>query len=207
VTHDTTNNYDPVWRPDGLGVTFVSARYDAGSIRYDLYFANADGTVREPAAVGVLDSMSEPFWFPVGSTFGYLGIGQHSDVSVFVCAITPGLTSCTGISFGTSHTADHVTYPAWSADGSTLAFVSNAEGRKNIYILKTRDDNSPKRLTNSLTGEGAFTPAWSPDGAEIVFAADWTGNSEIYVMKADGTGVRQLTTSSGSGVPVCSISK
>jgi len=171
VTHDTTNNYDPIWRPDGLGVTFVSARDNAGSRRYDLCFANADGTVRELAAIpSYEDSLSALFWFPVGSTIGYLGISQDSDVHLYVCTITPGLTSCTGNSFGTSHTADHVTYPAWSPDGSTLAFVSSAEGRKNIYILKTRDlSDSPKRLTNSLTGEGAFTPAWSPDGAEIVF--------------------------------------
>lgn len=208
VTHDTTNNYDPIWRPDGLGVTFVSARDNASSRRYDLCFANADGTVREWAAIpSYEDSLSAPFWFPVGSTIGYLGISQNGSVDVFVCTMTPGLTSCTGNSFGASHTADHVAYPAWSPDGSTLAFVSNAEGRKNIYVLKTRDlSDSPKRLTNSLAGEGAFTPAWSPDGAEIVFAADWTGNAEIYVMNADGTNLRKLTTSSGSGGPTCAMS-
>lgn len=208
VTHDATNNYDPVWRPDGLGVTFVSAVDNLGSRRYDLYFVNADGTVRERTHIPSFDSLSALFWFPTGSTIGYLSISQNGNVDVWVCTMTPGLTSCTAISFGASHTADHVTYPAWSPDGSTLAFVSNAEGRKNIYILKTGDfGDSPKRLTNSLTGEGAFTPVWSPDGAEIVFTADWTGNAEIYVMKTDGTNLRRLTTSSGSGAPVCAISE
>lgn len=208
VTHDTTDNYDPVWRPDGLGVTFVSAVHNPGSTRYDLWFTNTDGTVRElPVMPSYYDSLSALFWFPVGSTIGYLEISQNSNVELSVCTMTPGLTSCTGNAFGTPYTTDHVTSPAWSLDGSTLAFVSNAEGRRNIYVMNTRDAvESPKKLTTSLAGEGAFTPAWSPDGSEIVFAADWTGNAEIYVMKANGTNLRQLTTSPGSGFPVCARS-
>lgn len=206
VTHDTTNDYDPVWRPDGMGVTFVSARDDAGSLLYHLYFANTDGTVREWVATPSYDSLSTPFWFPVGSTIGCLNISQDSSVGSHVCTITPGLTSCIGHSFGAFHTADHVTFPAWSPDGSRLAFVSNTEGRRNIYVVNTLSSlDSPRKLTNSVAGEGTFSPAWSPNGAEIVFVADWTGNAEIYVMNADGANVRRLTTSSGSGLPVCAI--
>ncbi|MCX6832712.1 MAG: hypothetical protein NT028_11395 [candidate division Zixibacteria bacterium] len=56
-------------------------------------------------------------------------------------------------------------------------------------------------------GEFEADPAWSPDGGEIVFTADWTSNAEIYVMNADGTNLRRLTTSPGSGSPVCAISE
>lgn len=210
VTHDSTNNYDPVWRTDGMGVTFISARDNGDSRQYGLYFSNTDGTVRElvgPASS--YDSLSGPFWFPVGSTFGYLYMPpQSSGMGFSVCSISHDSMNCTGRLFGTSYTVDRVKDFAWSPDGAKLAFASDAEGRWNIYGVSTSGSiENPNRLTNSLAGEGADAPAWSPDGAEIVFAADWTGSAEIYVMNVNGTNVRKLTTSSGSAFPTCAISE
>ena len=208
VTHDPNHNYDPVWRPDGMGVTFVSARDDRDR-RYELYFVNTDGTMREIVGLTSYDSLSSPFWFPVGSTIGYLYVGQSSQVvGPVVCTLTPGHIVCEGDYFGTLYTAGNVTCPVWSPEGSKLAFVSNAEGKKDIYVANTRSSSeSPKRLTSSLMGEGATMPAWSPDGAEIIFTADWTGNAEIYIMNADGTNVRRLSTSSGSAYPTGALSE
>lgn len=212
VTHDSCHNYDPVWRPDGLGVTFVSASGNDDSGEYWLHYSNPDGSVRvfEQVQHGNWhDSLCALVWFPVGSTLGYVSFQQYGGaMASHVCTWAPGHTSCTERLIRGAGAVDHVISPVWSPDGSRLAFVSNAEGRRNIYVITIQaEPGDPQRLTNSLTGEGAAAPAWSPDGTEIVFAADWTGNSEIYVMKADGTGVRQLTTSSGSAYPACTKGK
>src|SRR5437660_7155002 len=53
------------------------------------------------------------------------------------------------------------------------------------------------RLTNTNTGLPIPTsyPAWSPNGAQIAF----DNSEDVYVMSADGSGLRQLTNSAGSG--------
>ncbi len=210
VTHDPNHDYEPVWRPDGMGITFLSAVDDTtnpGIRAYWSWFVGTDGARREIIYGAWSDSMSSFYWFPTGSTFGLVCFsypGRQS--STFVCDVIVQGRNCYGKSI--FHDSNKVEYAAWSPDGSKLSFVSNAEGRRNIYSVNTRGDNeSPKRLTNSLTGEGATSPAWSPDGAELVFAADWTGDAEIYIMNADGTNMRRLTTSSGSGYPVCALSQ
>ena len=65
--------------------------------------------------------------------------------------------------------------PAWSPDGRTLAFQSNAGGPK--YEIYTVDLNGgrPRRVTTSPID--AIQPAWKPDGTTVGFARDgaiWT---------------------------------
>jgi TolB protein len=60
-------------------------------------------------------------------------------------------------------------YPAWSPDGSRIAFQSNRDGNWEIYTLDLGDGVHGKltRLTFDLAYDGA--PTWSPDGAWIAF--------------------------------------
>src|SRR3989442_7293660 len=79
--------------------------------------------------------------------------------------------------------------PAWSADGTKIAF-SNTPCCGSIYIMNA-DGTGLVRLTNTFTDGD---PAWSPDGSRIAFDRfRGNGETEIYVMNADGTGVTQLT--------------
>lgn len=80
--------------------------------------------------------------------------------------------------------------PAWSPDGSRIAFTSERDGNFEIYVMNA-DGTSPVRLTNVAAADDG--PAWSPDGNRIAFATNRDGNSEIYVMNADGTGQVRIT--------------
>jgi TolB protein len=83
--------------------------------------------------------------------------------------------------------------PAWSADGTKIAFTSTRDGAPSdgeIYVMSA-DGSGQTRLTDLPGSNGE--PAWSPDGTKIVFRSFRDGNSEIYVMNADGTGVTNLT--------------
>jgi TolB protein len=86
---------------------------------------------------------------------------------------------------GGGHALVQGAQPAWSPDGSRLAFVRpSATLESGIYVVNA--DGSGERLLSRLV---AATPAWSPDGARIAFS----DGRDLYTVRADGTGVEQLT--------------
>jgi Tol biopolymer transport system component len=89
-------------------------------------------------------------------------------------------------------------FPAWSPDGSQIAFTTNRDGNNEIYRMDPQGGNL-QRLTDAPKDD--FAPAWSPDGSQIAFLSDRdnpTGVYSIYLMKADGSGVQRLTDDQGN---------
>jgi len=79
--------------------------------------------------------------------------------------------------------------PAWSPDGSRIAFNSDREGMPQVYVMNA-DGSGLRRLSDSW---GEY-PAWSPDGSRITFASFVGGTTpfgdpdyDVVVMDADGT--------------------
>ena len=82
--------------------------------------------------------------------------------------------------------------PAWSPDGSKIAFNSSSTGNNNIYVINA--DGTGKTQLTFYTGDiGVSSPTWSPDGSKIAFQNDSEG--AIYVMNSNGTGITRLTNS------------
>ncbi|HLQ51843.1 MAG TPA: hypothetical protein VK129_10120, partial [Terriglobales bacterium] len=82
--------------------------------------------------------------------------------------------------------------PAWSPDGSKIAFSSSMHGHSEIYVADSAGAN-PKRLTVS-SGHPDSSPVWNPKtGAQIAFVSGRTGLPQIYIMDADGTNVQRMT--------------
>jgi dipeptidyl aminopeptidase/acylaminoacyl peptidase len=80
--------------------------------------------------------------------------------------------------------------PAWSPDGTQIAFTSFRNGKGDIYVMHP-DGSDQTRLTTS--GAHDDLAAWSPDSKRIAFASDRSGQLELWVMNRDGTDQRQLT--------------
>ncbi|MFY9556754.1 MAG: winged helix-turn-helix domain-containing protein [Blastocatellia bacterium] len=66
--------------------------------------------------------------------------------------------------------------PIWSPDGSKIAFWSNRDGKKEIYVMDA-DGSIVKRLTNNLADED--NPKWSPDGRKILFDSERDANIDL----------------------------
>ena len=81
--------------------------------------------------------------------------------------------------------------PAWSPDGTKLAFSSSRSGDPEIYTVDASGADL-KRLT-SYKGPDV-SPAWNrKTGAQIAWVSGRTGLPQIYTMESDGTNVQRLT--------------
>jgi dipeptidyl aminopeptidase/acylaminoacyl peptidase/CubicO group peptidase (beta-lactamase class C family) len=58
--------------------------------------------------------------------------------------------------------------PAWSPDGSRIAFLRGQDGPAQVWLLPAAG-GEPEQLTTLPLGAGA--PVWSPDGTKIAFSA------------------------------------
>ena len=58
--------------------------------------------------------------------------------------------------------------PAWSPDGSSVAFLRAGDGPAQVWLLPAKG-GEPRSLTELSLGAGR--PVWSPDGSQIAFAA------------------------------------
>ena len=94
--------------------------------------------------------------------------------------------------------------PAWSRDGTRIAFASDRDGPVDLYIMNA-DGSGVVRIG---TGVGmAWKPTWSPDGARLAFtcivdpvSSPWWSaptNLDICAINADGSGFARLTSEPG----------
>lgn len=72
--------------------------------------------------------------------------------------------------------------PAWSPDGSNIAFSSDEGGRSSIWTMEA--DGAPKtRLTDLLSAE--LFPTWSPDSQWVLFSTDRDGTHELQAVHVE----------------------
>jgi len=103
-------------------------------------------------------------------------------------------------------------YPSIDAGGKKIAFTSfcdlvpggNADGNSDLFVMNS-DGTGLTQLTFTVGGLGINEPAIAPNGQKIVFAAatdllpgeNPDLNSEIFIVNIDGTGLAQVTHSTG----------
>ena len=77
--------------------------------------------------------------------------------------------------------------PAWSPDGTTIAFVLDGRGSNNFDIaLMDADGTDRRRVTADRATQ--FGPDWSPDGTRIAYTNyDEFGFTSISTIDADGS--------------------
>lgn len=203
----------PAWAPDGRRIAFE--RYsevedEDGFLEgeSDILVMNADGT--NPRNLTGADGADEyaPVWSPDGRKIAFWRVGRPpgelSEVDGIYVMNADGtdqrnLTPRTpGDGLAPDFAAD--SNPAWSPDGTQIAFERGTEDQLDLFIMNS-DGTNQRRLTQNLgTPYAEMRPVWSPDGSMIAFdAAPRSGISSVWVMNADGTAQRPIGRPGGAG--------
>ena len=81
--------------------------------------------------------------------------------------------------------------PAWSGDGTKIAFSSSRSGDPEIWVADASGANL-RRLTSFVGPD--VSPTWNPrTNAQLAWVSGRTGLPQIYTMDADGANVQRLT--------------
>ena len=171
---------------DGICETkiyFVSSR--TGS--KEIWVMDYDGANQH--AVTHLGTISiSPRISPDGSRIAFASLTENIGWSIRMYSLDLGRT----VSFPAGSAGGSNQSPAWSADGTKLAFSSARSGRPEIWVADAGGGNL--RRVTAFGSE--VSPAWNPrTGTQLVFVSGRTGEPQIYVMDQDGANVQRMTDS------------
>ncbi|MBT3270077.1 hypothetical protein HN371_23220 [Candidatus Poribacteria bacterium] len=171
----------PAWSPDGQTVVYHSWR-DVDPIGF--YTVGVDGAGDRFLRRG---SQIRLAWSPNGSRTLFRD-GRD------IMAMDPDGGNVAAV--GPHPASDG--QPAWSPDGTEIAFISNRDGDSALYRMDA-DGANPTRLHER--GRDSW-PSWLSDGSAIVFASGPELDlSDIYMVQKDGGRSDRLTAGAMAGMP------
>lgn len=89
------------------------------------------------------------------------------------------------------------TAPRWSPRGTQIAFVSQRQGNRDIFVMDA--DGADLQQITTDPADDAY-PAWSPDGQELAFVSERDGVLNVYIIDVASRAERRLTENTSSTV-------
>ncbi|MGH9582213.1 MAG: TolB family protein, partial [Bryobacteraceae bacterium] len=174
---------------------FTSFDWSAGG--HSLIASATSGLVRVPLSGGTPEPLpfpsgSEPTVAPRSNRMVY--VRPYRDTDIFR---VPGPRGFGSVSRLISSTRAE-SAPQYSADGRSIAFVSDRTGAEEIWVAGSGGQNA--RQVTSFEGPSVGSPRWSPDGKWIAFDSTASGDAAIYVVAANGGPARKITSADVSCV-------
>lgn len=170
VLTDDEINIAPAISPDGRYVAYLSSR---ALFSLDLYIADAEtgrivkklrSASTDPHFDAIRFMNSAGAWSPDGDQFAVVTFAQGDNELA--------LWDVNRESFRRRISVEGVTaiaQPAWSPDGTRIAFSGLTGGISDLYVLNL-ETGDVRQLTNDRYAD--LQPTWSPDGSTLAFTTD-----------------------------------
>ena len=152
----------PVWAPDSNGFVFASSREGQG-----IYWKRADGS-GDAVRLTESERRRSPYsWHPSGRFLAFYEPNPETGTDI-------GLYSMEGDSASGWKASEHEyflqtqhneTSPAFSPDGSWLAYVSSESGQDEIYVRPFPSGGGKWQISS----DGGTSPAWFSNGEELFY--------------------------------------
>jgi len=131
-----------------------------------------DGLSMRPARISAAGNIEGFELSPKGERALFVARGD-----IFTAPIEKGPTRNLTRSSGA-----HDKWARWSPDGRKIAYVSDADGEEEIYLVDQDGTGEPEQITRG--GQAMrYAPEWSPDGSRLAFG-DKSGR--LYVLDLEG---------------------
>jgi len=171
----------PLWEPGGDSVVYASeperGRHEFRRVRLD-----------DPGAIEVLHRFEIPGWptgiSPDGEQLLYYQIHPETERDIWVLPLRGGDPIPYLVTPASERSA------VFSPDGAWVAFMSDKDGRENVYVRPAPGRSGAEVL---VTPDGGREPRWAADGGEI------------YFRSGDGLWAAPVDDSSGFSVGVAEL--
>jgi len=203
---DGRSSGQPTWSPDGGEIAFVRGQSVASVVpsRFGgLFVMRADGSdVRRltPDPRGSADT--SPAWSPDGREIAFTrgeNLSSFTRVNMDIYVVDPEGGAPRRLT-RTAHIFE--TTPAWSPDGSRIAFTRSTtqtefDGKAAIYVMNRDGTGERLVLAHHFTSD-PYSLTWSPDGQTIAFETS---------PALECTAIHQVDVASGRVRPVTSCTR
>jgi Tol biopolymer transport system component len=159
---------EPHWSPDGSKIIFQSDRDED----FDIYAMNPDGGQPRNLTANHSRDYVPDWWMPTSAP---VPASQASPKIAFVSVrdgngeiylMNPDGSNPQRL----THNSTWDGMPAWSPDGTQIAYYSYLSERSWVIKVMNADGSDPRQLTEGGSCDGA--PFWFPDGSRIAFSVD-----------------------------------
>ena len=215
TTQTDSNQIQPSWSHDGSKIAYASnadTTQTPSDTTWDIWTMTASGTSQQVLIDQTPSWAIAPMYSPVSNDL--LFVSNMSNTGGGTAIWKWNGTTATQLYPSTTTHADHygdassgvtvstplnlpagagISRPAWSPDGTKIAFSTNKDaGVINIYVMDADASTTPKTLedyvdaeygvtnTDITTADPEFSPYWLEDGSGIVFARDDGSTVNLY---------------------------
>jgi tricorn protease len=92
----------------------------------------------------------------------------------------------------TSTSSAHEKWARWSPDGLKIAYISDATGEEEVYLISQDGSGAPEQLTQG--GKAMrYAPLWSPDGKRLAFSDK---DGKLYILTIEDKSVQEIAAES-----------
>ena len=185
--------YAPSWSPDGTTIAYVGPQ--------GIYTVSPDGSNPRHLTSHAADELTLPVWSPDSHSILFVSDEPKTRSDLYVVAADGSALRRLATNISTDR-------PAWSPDGTLIAFGAPSAVKNAAAIYTIAPDGSGKALAAAGThGESVVEPTWSPNGSALAYVrgrfVGGTVDGDIFSVTREG--IRgPVTTPFPSGATVSS---